>query len=128
MSVQRIALNVLEASDLEKSLHFYRDLLGLPLKMGNNMAGDDRWLAGDHAEMSWTDKGYFHFALYQAKEKPTTGFQLGFLLTDIAGVHNKLAESGVVVIHPPRKEPWGQTSRYYDPDNNVVSLTELSRR
>jgi hypothetical protein len=30
----------------------------------------------------------------------------------------------VEVVSEPRREPWGKTARYLDPDGNIVSITE----
>ena len=32
--------------------------------------------------------------------------------------------SGAKVVLEPRREPWGKTARYLDPDGNIVSITE----
>lgn len=125
MSIGRIITVVLEVADLTASTIFYRDRLGLPLHTGgDNRASDDRWISGDHAAISWSEGVFFHFSLYQAKAEVTRSVQIGFPTDDLAAAHARLVRAGVVVIHPPRPEPWGVTARYRDPDGNVVSLTQ----
>ena len=51
----RVILLVLKA-DVERSLHFYRDLLGVPLRRDLDHGGTDRWISGDHAALSWHDR------------------------------------------------------------------------
>jgi catechol 2,3-dioxygenase-like lactoylglutathione lyase family enzyme len=119
---------VIESAYYEASVRFYREGLGFPLEAGKNDAGNDRWLAGDHAETTWKEWGYFHFAIYRAKTSTfTTGLQLGITSPDLAALHARLEEQEVRVVHDPRPEPWGLTARYTDPDGNTVSVTELRR-
>ncbi len=54
------------------------------------MAGDDRWISGTHAEISWREGAYLHFALYEAKtDKPTTMTQVGFLTENLDEAHQR---------------------------------------
>ncbi len=129
MPTGRITTVVLEVENLERSLRFYRDLIGLPLRAHLDHAGGgqgqgDRWISGDHAACSWHDGAFLHFALYQSKGVVTRGVQLGFPVDDLDSAHAKLTAAGVKPDHPPRDEPWGRTARYVDPDGNSVSLTE----
>jgi predicted enzyme related to lactoylglutathione lyase len=126
MAVGRLITLVLEVADLAAAERFYRDGLGLDLHVGaDNEAGDDRWISGDHAAISWNDGGAFlHFSLYRAKQAPTRAAQVAFATDDIAADHARLVAFGAQVLHPPRPEPWGETARYLDPDGNVVSLTQ----
>ena len=125
MAAGRITAIILEVSDLEASTRFYRDLVGLALHSGaDNDATGDRWISGAHAATSWTDGAFLHFALYQSKGEVTRGAQVGFGCDDLVAAHARFAGAGVLVFHPPRSEPWGETARYADPDGNVVSLTQ----
>ena len=125
MAAGRLITVVLEVSDLAASSAFYGGLLQLALHEGaDNQAGDDRWISGEHAALSWTDGAFLHFSLYQAKAEVTRSVQLGFDTADLTAAHARLIVGGAKVIHPPRAEPWGATARYADPDGNVVSLTQ----
>ena len=119
----RLVFVAIQASDLEASVRFYR-LLGIDLHSANNDAPGDPWIGGRHAEYSWTDGAYLHFALFDRPNEPTTQAEIGFYVQDLTAVHDRLSTEGVPVIHPPRAEPWGTTARYRDPDGNTVSLTE----
>jgi len=124
MADPRLILLVLEVERLEVSLRFYRDQLGIALVEDKDHGGGDRWISGDHAALSWGVGAFLHFALYQSKGVVTRDVQLGFPVADLDAVHRRLDAAGVPVIHAPRKEPWGLTARYRDPDGNSVSLTE----
>jgi predicted enzyme related to lactoylglutathione lyase len=114
---------ILEVSDLEHSTTLYREGFGLDLHPGDNGV-DDRWIGGPHAELSWTEGAYLHFALYPAKEKPTTAALITLTVDDIEVAHVQACAAGAHVIHEPRDEPWGRSGRYEDFDGNVVELTQ----
>jgi len=123
----RLVTVIVEVSDLERAAALYRDAFGIDLRPGNNGV-DDRWIGGDHQEISWHEGSYFHFALYPAHDGPTTRVQLGFTVDDIEAAHARAVAAGAVVEHPPRPEPWGMTARYFDLDGNSVGLTEPPAR
>ena len=127
MTAGRIIALILEVADVERSLGFYRDLLGIPLRRDLDHGGTDRWISGDHAALSWHDS-FFHFALYKSKGVVTRDLQIGFPVADLNAMHKTLVAAGVAVDVNPRDEPWGRTARYRDPDGNSVSLTQDKQR
>jgi predicted enzyme related to lactoylglutathione lyase len=120
---RRLEAVILEVNDLEKSEALYRDGFGVPLHPGDN-GSEDRWIGGRHAEISWTAGAYLHFALYPAKEQPTSRIQLTFAVDDIGEAHAAAVAAGARVVHEPRTEPWGRSGRYEDFDGNIIELTE----
>lgn len=126
--VPRLVTVVLEVSDLERSVALYRDAFGLDLHIDDHRGADhgdgDQWISGRHAATSWTDGAFLHFALYEAKVEPTARAQVAFRVDDIATAHEVAVAAGAEVLHAPRREPWGTSARYRDPDGNVVELTQ----
>src|SRR6202035_3610854 len=112
-----------EVSDLDRSTDLYRDGFGLDLHPGDNGV-DDRWIGGRHAEISWREGAYLHFALYRAKERPTTGVQISVNVNNIDDAHAQAVGAGARILHSPRSEPWGRSGRYEDFDGNVIELTQ----
>ena len=122
---RRLVAVILEVSDLERSVSLYRDGFGLDLHPGDN-AVEDRWIGGVHAEISWTQGAYLHFALYSAKGQPTTGAQISLSVENVEAAHAAAVDGGARVLHEPRAEPWGRSARYADFDGNVIELTQHS--
>lgn len=120
---RRLVAVILEVSDLDSSEALYRDAFGLDLHPGDNGV-DDRWIGGRHAEISWREGAYLHFALYPAKGRPTSGAQITLSVDDIDRAHLAALQAGARVAHGPRSEPWGRSARYEDLDGNVIELTQ----
>jgi predicted enzyme related to lactoylglutathione lyase len=120
---RRLVAVILEVSHLERSVALYRDGFGVDLHPGDN-AVEDRWIGGVHAEISWTQGAYLHFALYCAKGRPTTGAQISLSVDNIGDAHAVAVHNGARVLHEPRNEPWGRSARYEDFDGNIIELTQ----
>lgn len=123
----RIVALVIEVSDLERSTKLYQQAFGLALEPAHDHAGADRWSSGRHAAMSWSEGAFFHFALYEARQDPTRRAQIGIRVADLETAHAAALAAGAELIHAPRKQPWGRSARYRDPDGNVVELTQPDR-
>jgi lactoylglutathione lyase len=124
----RLVTVVLEVGDLDRSLRLYRDGFGLDLRLSDHEGGghgqEDHWISGRHAATSWRDRAFLHFALYAAKDEPTSRAQLAFEVEDLASAHAAAVAAGADVIHEARTEPWGTSTRYRDFDGNVIELTQ----
>jgi catechol 2,3-dioxygenase-like lactoylglutathione lyase family enzyme len=122
---ERLGVVILHVTDIERSLRFYRELLGVMLERGLNVPEDDPWYGGHHVELSWREGAYLHFAIFAAKspDRATVGAELGFHVEDARAVHERMTAGHATVLHEPRPEPWGLTARYRDPDGNIVGVT-----
>jgi len=123
----RLIVTELRVADIERSLRFYRELLGLPFADIERHEDDDVL----HAHASWGSwRGDEHFVrlnIYPRGAREATYTVLGFLVKDLAAMHEWLTRAGVEVVVPPEQKTWGRTASYRDPDGNEVGLTELTR-
>lgn len=120
----KLGYAILYVSDLERSVAFYRDVLGLSFRFANE----------SYAEFA---TGAAKFALYARShlpeligcEAPAAGApwpqgEVAFLCDDVDAEHERLAALGVTVLAPPTDRPWGErTLHLADPDGYVVELT-----
>src|SRR5205823_5268107 len=124
----RLGYAILFVSDLERSVRFYRDVVGLPF----------RFATDDYAEFA---TGGAKFALFArsalpgligveapAGEAPWPQGEVAFFVEDVDVEHELLVAAGVHVLAPPTDRPWGErTLHVADPDGNVVELTRAKR-
>jgi lactoylglutathione lyase len=125
--VRRIDYVIRYVLDLETSVAFYRDVLGVPLK-----------LIGDgYAEF---DTENVKFGLYERSRlpqligrEPADGGidgEVVFLVEDVDAWAERLREAGIHVVSGPTDRPWGhRTIHLADPDGLIVELAqEIPRR
>lgn len=115
--------NILYVIDLEKSLTFYRDLLGLPIKMQHGTYTE--FDTGSTILALNTRKGVKELTSLSIPEKHTCSqtFELGFVVDDVPDTVEKLRAQGVTILVEPVVKPWGQTIAYIaDPDGHFIEI------
>lgn len=109
--------------DFEKSLKFYKDILGLKVKSqeGNQFAGFD--LEGTEMAIFQKDGAT---AMFPKKFMGTGGgVNIGFQVEDINQACKELKSKGVKIFEGPKTTPWGQKVAYFkDPDKNIWEVSE----
>lgn len=120
---------VLVVADLDRSLSFYTETLGLPL--GHR--------SGPYAQL---DTGRTRLSLFERPAMADTlglenldepdpgapGFELGFKVDDVDQAWKELTSHGVVQVVPPTDRPWGQRTAYLrDPDGHLIELAQDKR-
>ena len=115
---------VLVVTDLDRSLAFYTDVLGLPL--GHR--------SGPFAQLV---TGTTRIALYEREAMATTlgvdslrsppadapAFELGFKVDDVDAAYRQVTAAGAQPATPPTDRPWGQRTAYVrDPDGHLIEL------
>ena len=131
----RIDVITLAVADLERSLAFYRDGLGLETTgvIGTEFEGDETTASG--AAAMFELHGGLILALYPdlAKdaavpaERPRSGgFSIGYLAASRAEVDALLARAeaaGATLTDEPHERPWGIYSGYFrDPDGHLWEI------
>jgi lactoylglutathione lyase len=124
----RLGYSILFVSDIEQSVRFYRDVVGVPFRFSNETYAE---FATEGAK----------FALFSRRALPDLigvetppgpvpwpQGEVAFLVEDPDGEHERLVRAGVRVLAPPTDRPWGErTLHVADPDGNVVELTRPKR-
>jgi catechol 2,3-dioxygenase-like lactoylglutathione lyase family enzyme len=138
--VHHISLSTI---DLDKCVHFYRDLLGMTLDRVSPLApGWEpfetivglRNVSGQVAQFNLGNMNLEVFCYTEPAPKPgerrpacDAGIRhIAFDVTDIATEYERLKAAGIDFISPPQHLAPGKcTSCYlYDPDGNIVELQE----
>ncbi len=109
--VSRLNVVYLYVLEWERSLEFYRDLLGLPL------AGDETWVEAT--------LGSTRFALHRARDEVgelgSGTVHLDFEVDDVDDAARRLRAAGVEVRETMRDE-WGAAVEVVDPDGYRIAL------
>lgn len=118
MNIKRVGNVILAVKDLDKSLEFYHEILGLPIKMQRR---------------SWIDLGTtgallsLHPASLAAEHSGGSidnGITIGFLVGDVQSALDELRSRGVRVYRDIVARTAGKNAIVYDPDEYLISLFE----
>jgi predicted enzyme related to lactoylglutathione lyase len=109
---------LLRPSDLDRSLAFYRDTLGLAVyrEFGEGrQRGVVFFLGGGLLEVSG-----------QAEPTPSQNVALWLQVRDVDATHDELVAKGVSILRPPVTEPWGLREMWVgDPDGMRLAIIEV---
>ncbi|OFW16382.1 MAG: hypothetical protein A3H27_10225 [Acidobacteria bacterium RIFCSPLOWO2_02_FULL_59_13] len=120
---------IIYCSDMQRSLAFYRDQLGFPVKM-------------ESPEWSEFHSGAVTLALHIAKPAPPASkdkarphdeqmeagqAHLVIEVADIAQFYQEKNQLGVEFVLPPTQQDFGKLAIFLDPDGLPISVTEEIR-
>ncbi len=117
MTHMRLGYVNVAVSNLDRSVAFFRDRVGLALKFADAEFG--------YAEFDTPGAG---FALAQdlAAEGRHTG--IGFTVEDLDAAYAELSDADIEFTRPPTREPWGgYMAIFADPDGNTFYLDQVRR-
>src|SRR3954463_6727615 len=108
---------LLRPRDLDRSLAFYRDTLGLAVyrEFGEGpYRGVVFFLGGGFLEVSG-----------RSATPAGENIELWWQVRDLPATHAALAEAGVAILRPPQREPWGLDEMWIaDPDGVRIAVIE----
>jgi lactoylglutathione lyase len=126
--VTRLAYAILFVSDLERSIAFYRDVLGLPFRFANESYAE---FGTEGAKFSLYARSHLPELIGREAppgEAPWPQGEIAFFVDDVDREHERLSGEGVPILTPPTDRPWGErTLHIADPDGNVIEVMELPK-
>ena len=119
MTFSKVGAVILLVSNMEKSIRFYREILGLPVKTKSK---------------DWTE--FFNndtvLALHPAKKKSNLktgpGMLVGFEVSDLDSTVKRLKDKKVKFFKKPKEEPFGKHAIVQDPDGHLISIAEIKAK
>ena len=114
---------ILYVNDFEKTMHFYKDILGLPVKMQQDTYVEfDTGATTLSINTRQSIKEEIGLNVPEASVSTQT-FEIGFVVDDVPATIDKLRGQGVPIIKEPVTKPWGQTVAYAaDPDGHYIEI------
>jgi lactoylglutathione lyase len=124
--IARVDYVILYVAHLDRSIAFYRQLIGLQLKLR------------DHGYAEFVTEGT-KFGLFERAKLPELigrdaraggpGGEIAFLVSDVDGEAVRLRAAGAEILAGPTDRPWGhRTLHLLDPDGFVVELAQEIKR
>jgi lactoylglutathione lyase len=118
MNIKRVGNVILAVKDLAKSVSFYNEIIGLPIKQQRK---------------SWVDLGSkgalisLHPASESSPHSGTSienGIAIGFLVGDLQSSLEELKSKGVKIHREMEEKDAGKNAVILDPDDYMISLFE----
>ena len=114
---------ILYVTNFDKSMEFYKNILGLAVKMQQ----------GTYVEF---DTGHTTLAINTRQSvaeltgldvlesnRSSKTFEVGFVVDDVEETVETLRQKGVTIVKEPVTKPWGQTVAYVlDPDGHYIEI------
>lgn len=111
---------LLHPADLEASVAFYRDVLGLHIYREWGRAGEP-----GHGVVFFLGGGYLELSGRSA-DRPNGKLELWIQVADVDAVHGALVDRGVEVVEAPVDKPWGlREMRALDPDGVRLVIVQV---
>jgi lactoylglutathione lyase len=120
----RVNYAIVFVSDMKRSVTFYRDVLGLPLRFES-----PHWteFSTDGATLA-LHLGGPAGPTDNAQESPAGRCRPGFSVSNLDEFHKKMVANGVQCLQPPKDVFGARVAQYVDPDGLVISVGEERRR
>lgn len=115
--IGKLGLFMVVVKDMDRSVAFYRDVLGLKLLFqtpGWSSLDAGNVQVGLHAESE------------HLKVHPTEAAQFGFYVDDIQRAIGDLKAHGAHILMPPKQEDFGWLSVFQDPDGYHIQLCQMA--
>jgi predicted enzyme related to lactoylglutathione lyase len=119
--VKRVKFVSIPVRDQDRALRFWTQAVGLQIVTDQPMGEGQRWIElkipGAQTSLAlFTPPGH---------EARIGSFQgLSFEVDDIDRTYQELVARGVEFVQPPRKESWGSSAIFKDPDGNSFVLSK----
>jgi lactoylglutathione lyase len=117
----RVNYAIVFVSDMQRSVAFYRDVIGLPLRFASSgwteFATDGATLALHASEEPNTDTG-------GPEKEPAGRCRPGFAVPSLDAFHARMLERHVVCIQEPQDAFGARLAQYADPDGLAFSVAE----
>ena len=126
--MDRLGYVILFVADLERSVAFYRDVIGVPFRLEGDGYVE---FATQGARFGLYDRNRLGELTGHDPERPgRPGGEVVFLVADVDAEAQRLRAAGATVLRGPVDRPWGhRTLHLEDPDGFVVELaTEIPRQ
>jgi predicted enzyme related to lactoylglutathione lyase len=110
----KILMVMLGVTNMDTSVAFYRDLLGLEL---TSQSAEFAFFSGGGVTLA------LNAALGKAVPPAKSSVEIVFPVDSVAAAHRKLSERGCKFLNPPREvNPGNWAATFSDPDGHVLSV------
>ena len=117
----KINYAIVFVSDMKRSIGFYKNILGLPLKFETT-----HWteFATEGVTLALHKSDVTNWIKEDTKPEPPGRCRTGFSVTNLDEFHKRMLENGVVCVQEPKEVFGSMIAQYLDPDGMVIGVSE----
>lgn len=119
----RVSYSIIFVSDMKRSISFYRDVMGIPLRFESTewteFETEGATLALHRSENPTSEK-------VNPKKEPAGRCRPGFQVSNLSEFHKKMVERKVPCFQEPKNLFGVMIAQYVDPDGLAISVSEGS--
>ena len=116
----KIGSVILLVDDMERSTLFYKDTLGLKLKVKTT-----DWIEFFEKGTTLALHPRRRKGLPEKNERHSNNILVGFMVSDLDQVVKDLKSKNVQFFKEPKTEPFGKHAIILDPDDHLISIAEI---
>ena len=113
--LKRIKFVGIPVRDQQKALEFWTQVVGFQVATDQSMGDGQRWI---EIRIPGSQTGLALFTPKGHEDRIGTFQSISFAADDVERTYRELSGRGVEFTQPPRKEPWGTSAIFMDPDGN----------
>lgn len=122
MTFQNLDNVILYVRDLEASIAFYRDVVGLPFKFQESGYAE---FGMEGTKFGLYERGRLPALIGREATDGGPGVEVLFLVDDVDGEAERLRAAGATILSGPVDRPWGhRTLHILDPNGQVVEFAQ----
>ena len=119
--MRKLAYSIVFVSDMKRSVEFYRDVLGLPLKFESPFWTE---FATEGATLALHPADAGNPQPAPADRHPAGSCRIGLHVDNLDAFHQTMLAKGVRCIQPPQVQFGAKLALYVDPDGLGISVGE----
>jgi catechol 2,3-dioxygenase-like lactoylglutathione lyase family enzyme len=118
--LKQIKLVSIPVRDQDRALAFWTEIMGLQIVTDQPMGPGMRWI---ELRIPGAQTGIALFTPPGQEDRIGTFANLSLATDDVVKTHAALVGRGVIFTQEPRKESWGTSAIFADPDGNTFVLS-----
>ena len=119
--LKRVKFIGIPVRDQEKALQFWTKKIGLQIATDQPMGNGQRWI---ELKIPGAQTGVVLFTPSGHEDRIGTFQNMSFATDDVAKTYKELTAQGVEFTQPPKKESWGTSAVFKDPDANSFVISD----
>ncbi len=120
--MRRLGSVILYVDDLDRSIAFYRDVIGVPFKLRGEGYAE---FALEGTKLGLFERSRLPNLIGREGGLPGPTAEILFVVADVDAEADRLGRAGASILTGPVDRPWGhRTLHVQDPDGHVVELAQ----